>query len=280
MNEEIIKIDNVKICTESFGNPKNPAVLLIMGAMSSLDWWDEDFCLRLAEQERFVIRYDHRDLGRSTTYPPGTSNYTITDMADDAIGVLDAYSIEKAHIVGMSLGGMIGQILALKYPERIDSLTLIASSVFGTEAEKLPPMDQRILDYHTKSTSIDWSNQEATVHYLAGGWKTLSGTKPYEEERMYKLAEREAARSKQLASRFNHALLQGGGQYYDRLSEINIPTLIIHGTKDPALPYEHGLALAKAIPHAKLIALEGTGHEVHSEDWAQIIESIVGISKT
>ena len=278
MNEEIIKIDNVEICTESFGNPKNPAVLLIMGAMSSLDWWDEDFCLRLAEHERFVIRYDHRDLGRSTTYPSGTSNYTITDMADDAIGVLDAYSIDKAHIVGMSLGGMIGQILALRYPDRIDSLTLIASSVFGTEAEKLPPMDQRILDYHTKSASIDWSNQEETVPYLAGGWKILSGTKPYEEKRMYKLAEREAARAKQLPSRFNHALLQGGGQYYDRLSEITIPTLIIHGTEDPALPYEHGLALAKAIAHANLIALDRTGHEVHSEDWAQIIESIVGIS--
>ncbi|MDC0702133.1 MULTISPECIES: alpha/beta fold hydrolase [Priestia] len=278
MNEEIIKIDNVEICTESFGNPKNPAVLLIMGAMSSLDWWDEDFCLRLAEHERFVIRYDHRDLGRSTTYPPGTSNYTITDMADDAIGVLDAYSIDKAHIVGMSLGGMIGQILALRYPDRIDSLTLIASSVFGTEAEKLPPMDQRILDYHKKSASIDWSNQEETVLYLAGGWKILSGTKPYEEKRMYKLAEREAARAKQLPSRFNHALLQGGGQYYDRLSEITIPTLIIHGTEDPALPYEHGLALAKAIAHANLIALDRTGHEVHSEDWEQIIKSIVRIS--
>ncbi|SFH30574.1 Pimeloyl-ACP methyl ester carboxylesterase [Priestia megaterium] len=278
MNEEIIKIDNVEICTESFGNPKNPAVLLIMGAMSSLDWWDEDFCLRLAEHERFVIRYDHRDLGRSTTYPPGTSNYTITDMADDAIGVLDAYSIDKAHIVGMSLGGMIGQILALRYPDRIDSLTLIASSVFGTEAEKLPPMDQRILDYHKKSASIDWSNQEETVPYLAGGWKILSGTKPYEEKRMYKLAEREAARAKQLPSRFNHALLQGGGQYYDRLSEITIPTLIIHGTEDPALPYEHGLALAKAIAHANLIALDRTGHEVHSEDWEQIIKSIVRIS--
>lgn len=278
MNEEIIKIDNVEICTESFGNPKNPAVLLIMGAMSSLDWWDEDFCLLLAEHERFVIRYDHRDLGRSTTYPPGTSNYTITDMADDAIGVLDAYSIDKAHIVGMSLGGMIGQILALRYPDRIDSLTLIASSVFGTEAEKLPPMDQRILDYHTKSASIDWSNQEETVPYLAGGWKILSGTKPYEEKRMYKLAEREAARAKQLPSRFNHALLQGGGQYYDRLSEITIPTLIIHGTEDPALPYEHGLALAKAIAHANLIALDRTGHEVHSEDWEQIIKSIVRIS--
>ncbi|WP_242223405.1 alpha/beta fold hydrolase [Bacillus cereus group sp. BfR-BA-01380] len=275
MGERILKINKVEICAESFGNPKDPAVLLIMGAMSSLDWWDEDFCLRLADQGRFVIRYDHRDLGRSTTYEPGTSNYTILDMADDAVGVLDAYSIKRAHIVGMSLGGLIGQILALRYPKRIFTLTLIASSVFGTEMEKLPPMDQNILNYHAKSTSIDWSNQEAAISYIAGMWKTLAGSKPYERERVYKLVQREVTRAKQLPSRFNHAMLQGGEDYYDRMGEISIPVLIIHGTEDPALPYEHGLALAKAIPHAELVTLDGSGHEIHSEDWEQTIESIV-----
>lgn len=278
MGEQILKINKVEICAESFGNPKDPAVLLIMGAMSSLDWWDEEFCLRLADQGRFVIRYDHRDLGRSTTYEPGTSNYTIVDMAADAIGVLDAYSIKQAHIVGMSLGGLIGQILALRYPQRISTLTLIASSVFGTEMEKLPPMDQNILNYHAKSTSIDWSNQEAAISYIAGLWKTLAGSKPYERERIYKLAKREVTRAKQLPSRFNHAMLQGGGDYYNRMREISIPALIIHGTEDPALPYEHGLALAKAIPHTELVTLDGSGHEIHSEDWEQMIESIVKFS--
>ncbi|KAA0566526.1 alpha/beta hydrolase [Bacillus sp. CH30_1T] len=278
MSEQILKINNVEICTESFGNPKDPAVLLIMGAMSSLDWWDEDFCLHIADQGRFVIRYDHRDLGRSTIYEPGTSNYTITDMADDAVGVLDAYSIAQAHIVGMSLGGMIGQILALRYPERIFTLTLIASSVFGTEMEKLPPMDQSILDHHAKSASIDWSNREAVIPYLADGWKTLAGSKPFEQERIYRLAEREADRAKQLSSRFNHAMLQGGGEYYDRMGEIRVPVLIIHGTEDPALPYEHGLALMKSIPHAELVTLDGSGHEIHSEDWNQIIDSVINHS--
>ncbi len=172
MREQILKINKVDICTESFGNSNDPAVLLIMGAMSSLDWWDRDFCLRLADQGRFVIRYDHRDVGRSTIYEPGTSNYTITDMADDAAGVLDAYSIEQAHIVGMSLGGLIGQILALRYPDRVFTLTLMASSVFGTEMEKLPPMDQSILDHHAKSASIDWANREAAISYLADGWNS------------------------------------------------------------------------------------------------------------
>ncbi|KAB2328652.1 alpha/beta hydrolase [Cytobacillus depressus] len=278
MSEQILKINKVDICTESFGNPKDPAVLLIMGAMSSLDWWDEDFCLRLADQGRFVIRYDHRDLGRSTIYDPGTSNYTITDMADDAAGVLDAYSIDQAHIVGMSLGGLIGQILTLRYPDRVFTLTLIASSVFGTEMEKLPPMDQSILDHHAKSASIDWSNRDAVIPYLADGWKTLAGSKPYEQERINKLAEREADRAKHLRSRFNHALLRGGDVYYDRMGEISIPVLIIHGTEDPALPYEHGLALAKTIPHAELVTLDGSGHEIHSEDWDQIIDSVVKLS--
>jgi pimeloyl-ACP methyl ester carboxylesterase len=278
MREQILKINKVDICTEIFGNPKDPAVLLIMGAMSSLDWWDEDFCHRLADQGRFVIRYDHRDLGRSTTYEPGTSNYTITDLADDAAGVLDAYSIKQAHMVGMSLGGLIGQILALRYPERVHTLTLIATSVYGTEMGKLPPMDQSILDHHAKSASIDWANREAVIPYLADGWKTLAGSKPYEQERMYKLAKRETDRAKQLPSRFNHAMLQGGEEYYDRMSEISLPVLIIHGTEDPALPYEHGLALAKAIPHAELVTLDGSGHEIHSEDWDQIIDSVVKLS--
>ncbi|MFJ7753691.1 alpha/beta fold hydrolase [Peribacillus muralis] len=278
MSEQILKINSVDICTESFGNAKDPAVLLIMGAMSSLDWWDEDFCIRLAGQGRFVIRYDHRDLGRSTVYEPGTSNYTITDMADDAAGVLDAYSIEQAHIVGMSLGGLIGQILALRYPERVTTLTLIASSVFGTVMEELPPMDQRILDHHAKSASVDWANKESGIAFLADGWKTLAGSKPYEQERMYKLAKREAERAKQLPSRFNHAMLAGGDEYYDRMGEISVPVLIIHGTEDPALPYEHGLALRKAIPQATLVTLDGSGHEIHREDWDEMIDSVVTLT--
>ncbi|MCM3598826.1 alpha/beta fold hydrolase [Metabacillus idriensis] len=280
MNEQLLNINQVEIYTESFGNPGDPAVLLIMGAMSSLDWWDEEFCQLLAEEGRFVIRYDHRDLGRSTVYEPGTSHYTITDLADDAIGILDAYSIEKAHITGMSLGGMIGQIMAVKNPERVRTLTIIASSVFGTEQAELPQMDQRILDYHAKSASIDWSNRESSISYLAEGWKVLSGAKSFEKERMYLLAEREYSRAKQIQSRFNYVLLGGGEDYLDRMGEIDVPSVIIHGTDDPALPLEHGLALAKSIPHAEIVTLEGTGHEIHTEDWGKIIESVIKVSST
>jgi pimeloyl-ACP methyl ester carboxylesterase len=280
MKQQLVHVNQVEIYTESFGNPKDPAVLLIMGAMSSLDWWDEEFCERLAEQGRFVIRYDHRDLGESTVYQPGTSNYSITDLADDAIGVLDAYSIEKVHITGMSLGGMIGQIMAVRHPDRVLSLCIIASSVFGKEQASLPQMDQSILDYHSKSASIDWSDREASIAYLAEGWNTLSGSKPFEKERMYLLAEREYSRAKQIQSRFNYVLLGGGEEYLDRMTEIRVPVTIIHGTDDPALPFEHGLALSKAISHSELVKLEGTGHEIHKEDWKTIIESIVKVSSS
>ncbi len=104
MTEKIFKINGIDICTESFGNPKNPAILLIMGATCSMVYWDEEFCEQLANSGAFVIRFDNRDVGRSVAYEPGTSNYSVTDMAEDAIGVLDAYHIDQAHLFGMSLG--------------------------------------------------------------------------------------------------------------------------------------------------------------------------------
>ncbi|MGE5499556.1 MAG: alpha/beta fold hydrolase [Syntrophothermus sp.] len=113
MNKEIIiKTDKIEICAECFGNPAEPAVLLIMGAMASMIWWNEEFCRKLADSGRFVIRYDNRDVGRSTSYEPGKPEYGVEDMNDDAIRVLDYFNIEKADFVGMSLGGMIAQLAA------------------------------------------------------------------------------------------------------------------------------------------------------------------------
>lgn len=157
MTEKIFKINEIDICTESFGNPKNPAILLIMGATCSMVYWDEEFCEQLANTGKFVIRFDNRDVGRSVAYEPGTSNYSVTDMAEDAIGVLDSYHIDKAHLFGMSLGGMIAQIAAVKHPERILTLTLLATSVIGSDnnTRDLPPMDERILTHHANGTHLD-----------------------------------------------------------------------------------------------------------------------------
>ncbi|MED0875542.1 alpha/beta hydrolase [Bacillus mobilis] len=277
MNEKINKINEMDICTESFGNSENPVVLLIMGAMCSMVYWDEEFCQRLADTGRYVIRYDNRDVGRSTTYELGSSNYTVVDMADDAVGVLDAYHIDKAHIVGMSLGGMIAQIIALRNPQRVLSITLIASGLFGSDDNNrnLPPIDEKILAYHANGAKLDWSDEESVANYLVAGSALLCGSKhTFDENRAHKQVEKEIKRANNLLSMFNHSLLKGDDSYEGKLKEINIPTLVIHGTEDIVLPYEHSLALVNEIPNALLLTLEGSGHEIHFDDWDYIINAI------
>ncbi|WP_088362873.1 alpha/beta fold hydrolase [Bacillus cereus] len=277
MTEKIIKINEIDICTESFGNSADPAVLLIMGAMCSMVYWDEEFCQQLADTGRYVIRYDNRDVGRSTTYEPGSSHYTVVDMADDAIGVLNAYHIDEAHIVGMSLGGMIAQIVALRNPQRVLSITLIASGIFGSEDNNrnLPPIDEKILAYHANAAKLNWSDEESVANYLAAGSALLCGSNhKFDEKRAYKQVEKEIKRANNLLSMFNHSLLKGDDSYEGKLKGINIPTLVIHGTEDTVLPYEHGLALVNEIPNAFLLTLEGSGHEIHFDDWNDIINAI------
>jgi pimeloyl-ACP methyl ester carboxylesterase len=179
MNERINKINGIDICTESFGDPTHPSILLIMGATCSMVYWDDEFCGQLANTGRHVIRYDNRDVGRSTTYEPRTSNYTVTDMASDAVGVLDAYNINQAHIVGLSLGGMIAQVMAINYPERVQTLTLIGTCMYGFDnnQDNLPSIDERILAHHAKGTTLDWTNQEVIIDYLVEGASLLSGSK-------------------------------------------------------------------------------------------------------
>lgn len=277
--EKIIRVNDAEICTEAFGNPERPAILLIMGASASMVWWDEEFCRQLADEGRFVIRYDNRDVGRSTVYAPGKPQYTIEDMADDAVGVLDAYGVEKAHLVGMSLGGMIAQVTALRDPRRVLTVTLMMSSVWD-DIPDLPPIDKKILDYHAAGAAVDWSDRQSATRYMAEGWRLLNGSQhEFDESRAYKLARTEFDRARSLPSMFNHAFLTGGESYYGKAKEIELPALIIHGTEDPVLPYEHGQALASAIPNAAMLTLEGAGHEIHRAEWDRIIGAIIEHTK-
>ncbi|ALP39230.1 acetyltransferase (plasmid) [Paenibacillus sp. IHB B 3084] len=272
MNEQLIKIDEIEICADSFGKRVNPAILLIMGAQSSLVWWEEEFCQRLADTGRFVVRYDNRDVGRSTTYEPGQPDYTFEDMADDAVRVLDAYKIEQAHIVGMSMGGMVTQMIALQHQERVLTVTLLATSNFAPD---LPRMEEKVMDYFSNMGAIDWTNEQSVVDFVIGRSRILVGSKhAFDENKVYKLAKEEWKRSNNMASMNNHGMLSGGESYLARTGEINVPALVIHGTEDPIIPYEHGRNLANEIPGAVLLTLEGTGHELHYDDWDLIIDSI------
>lgn len=272
MNERFVKVDGIHICTDSFGEPSNPAILLIMGAQSSMIWWEEEFCQRLADTGRFVIRYDNRDVGRSTTYEPGQPGYSFEDMADDAVRVLDAYKIEQAHIMGMSMGGMLTQMIALRHPERVLTITLLATSNF---APHLPPMEERVMDFFSNMGEIDWTNSESVIKFAIDRSRILVGSKHiFNEKKVGMLAGKEFARSDNMASMSNHGLVTGGESYLVRTSEINVPALIIHGTEDPIIPYEHGKHIASEIPGAVLLTLEGAGHELHEDDWGIIIDAI------
>jgi pimeloyl-ACP methyl ester carboxylesterase len=194
-------------------------------------------------------------------------------MADDAIHILDAYGIEKAHFAGMSMGGMLIQMIALRHPQRVLSVTLISTSNFAPD---LPPMDEKVMNYFTNTGDIDWTNEQQAISFTVGKWRILSGSKyPFDEKRITRFATEEARRAINLASMNNHGLVTGGEYYLERTKEINVPALVIHGTEDPIIPYEHGVSLTKVIPDAELLTLQGTGHELPFGDWDCIINAIL-----
>ncbi|MEN7548070.1 alpha/beta hydrolase [Rapidithrix thailandica] len=275
--EQILQANGVKLCIETFGDPSHPAILLNMGAMASMLWWPADFCQQLAERGYFVIRYDSRDVGRSQSYTPGESYYTIMDLVADTYAILDACKVEKAHYVGMSMGGYLSEIAALQTPERVLSLTLISTTSYGASDPGLTYMNETLNQYFAKSAEVDWSDKEAVVHFRMEGARLMNGkgrTFPKKEARI--LAEMEFDRASNIQSMLNHALLTGGEEYYDRAKDITQPVLIIHGSDDPVLPFAHAMYLHKEIEHSKLLYLKGAGHEIHQADWAAMIDGISG----
>ena len=202
MKEAFVTSGDATLFTESVGDRAAPPILLIMGAMASGVWWPASFCAQLAGRGRFVIRYDHRDTGRSTS---GTA-YSTETLADDALSVLDAYKIESVHLVGMSLGGYLSQLIALKAPQRVKTLTLIASERLAAADPAMPAMDARIPAYHASAAKVDWTNRDAVFEYQVGAWRLLTGTAhPFDEAFIRGLAEEDWNRTPNPLTVFNHA---------------------------------------------------------------------------
>lgn len=275
--EQLLQVNDIALCVQTFGDPTAPALLLISGAESSMDWWDHSFCERLAASERYVIRYDTRDTGRSTTFPPGRPPYGGESLIDDAVGLLDQLDIPSAHIVGISMGGGIAQVLAVRHPHRVLSLTLVATSPGGPG---LPPISADLAGQMGGGGEPDWSDREAVIAYYIGGEHMLAGTIPVDEERMRRIVGRMWDRSPALASGQNHWRLSGGEPIRTRLGEITAPTLVLHGTADPLFPIGHGEALAREIPGARIIPLTGMGHQMPPPElWDIVIPAILSISE-
>jgi pimeloyl-ACP methyl ester carboxylesterase len=275
MAERIVEANGVELCTEAFGDPADPPILLIMGIGGSMLWWEEDFCRMLADGGRFVIRYDHRDTGRSVTYEPGRPGYTGADLVADAAGVLEADGIPAAHVVGVSAGGAFAQLLALDFADRVLSLVLISTSPATPGDRGLPPPADEFGRF-LATAELDWSDAGSVIEYTVGYSRMLAGgQRPFDEAAARELVRRDVERARDFAAAQNHDLLHDDERPGAPLSSIGVPTLVIHGSADPMFPLGHGEALAEEIPGARLLTLEGAGHGIVRADWATTAGAIL-----
>lgn len=281
MTERMIPAGDAQLCTEAFGSPADPAILLIGGSAASMDYWEDEFCERIAAAGRYVIRYDLRDTGRSTSYPAGSPGYTGADLVTDAVAVLDGYGLASAHLYGISMGAGIAQQIAVDHPERVLSLTLQSTSPagpLGPDQPDLPPMSPQLAEvFAAEDPGPDWTDRDAAIEAMVEGLRPFDGTIPPDLEPERAVVTRMYDRTTDVAaSQTNHWILEDGGLERGRVAAITAPTLVLHGTADPLLPYPHGEALAREIPGARLVPLEGMGHQYPPRAvWDTVIAEVV-----
>lgn len=285
--EQFARLESgIELCYETFGSSDDPAVLLIMGLGGPMGWWDSELCTDLANHGFFVIRYDNRDTGRSTklrehrvtrgdllrafagrAQPP----YTLGDMAEDAMGLLDHLGIEAAHVAGVSMGGMIAQTLAIEHPARVLSLTSIMSTTgrrtVGWQHPKLLP-------------TMLGSSGKGREGYLANSqrsWKRIgSPAFPTEAERMLARAEETWDRGWTASGVLRHMMaVLTQPDRTKHLSRVGVPTAVVHGLDDPLVHRSGGRATARAIPDAEHVEIPGMGHDLPRQLWPTIVATIV-----
>ncbi len=288
----LAKTNDVEIAYETFGDHGASPLVLIMGLGYQMIFWDEELCAQLAGRGYYVIRFDNRDVGLSTWLESAgvpdilamkqlmakrkaaQAPYSLHNMADDVTGLLDAMKIESAHIVGRSMGGMIGQMMAIHYPERVKTLTSIMSS---TGDPSLPPPKQEVLSVLLEPEPID---RESFVEHTIKSWGILSGTVfPIDEARVREWAYESYKRGLNPDGAARHfAAILATGNRKEALKSIKIPTLVIHGDSDPLVPVECGIDTAEAIPGARLVIIKGMGHTLAQKVYPQIIDAITEVS--
>lgn len=278
MAEEMVRANGVELCVETFGDRAAPAILLISGGASSMDYWDPEFCHRLADG-RFVIRYDHRDTGRSVSYPPGEPGYPSSALVLDALALIDVLANGRAHVVGLSMGGGIAQQLAIEHPSHVATLTLMSTS--SGPADDLPPMaDELKAAFANPVPEPDWTDHVAVVDYFVEVERPYAAS--FDEARARALVEKVVSRTVNPESAAkNHWATAGGDgdSLRPRLAEVTAPTLVIHGSADPMFPPGHGEALAREIPGAEFLLLDGVGHEwPPPRTWDTVVSAILRLT--
>lgn len=284
-----IQTNPIELCYQTFGQSQDPAILLLSGLGTSLTRWTVPFCQQLVERGYYVIRYDQRDTGCSSFTPHSFAHagevmevlqrgkaeapfYTLYDLAADAIHLLDHLQIEKAHIMGRSMGGIVGQLVASNYSNRVLSLTLIMSTSLNptlppTEPDVMQQMMTPLPDYLT-----------AKEHHIQARLAFLhrigSTDLPLNVQEEMQLMEEDFKRNATPNNTLLHVCAIGFTPYTPEITaNISCPTLIIHGTLDPIFPKEHGLDLHAAISHSKLLLLEQMGHDLHPARYQKVLNA-------
>lgn len=270
--EKIVRNNNVELWTESFGKSTDSPILLICGAGSHCITFSDEFCEALTKKGMYVIRFDNRDIGKSTLIEYEKNPYSLDDMALDAVTILNEYKIPKAHIVGHSMGGFIGQLIAINHPERIISLVSMMSSpdqsvtmaaVMGKETScfALPPPDPHALKIWQELKEKPALTREDIIDNMTISLKLTAGKVGYNEQEIREHQEKVFDRTKDFKAVFNHwSAMSASPGRIDRLKTVKVPTLVIHGGSDVVLPQEHGIATAKSIPNSKITIIPEMGH--------------------
>ncbi|WP_436771311.1 alpha/beta fold hydrolase [Yinghuangia sp. YIM S09857] len=287
-NEQFVEVGatgGVKLYTEAFGDRADPAVLLIHGAGHSAVAWDDEFVARLAAGGRYVVRYDSRDAGRSTASPVGQPDYNLRTLVADAAEVIAALGIGPAHIVAMSQGAAVGQLLALDHPGSVATLTLASSTPGGPghDADDLPPMTEAVQALFAEGSAEDQpgpdrSDRDAVIAYLVEAERPFAAhSRPFDEDGVRAMAERVVDRTADVAAQVtNPFMIDAGEPWRSRLADVAAPTLVLHGTEDPLFPPDHGRALAAEIPGARFKEMPATGHEVFPRPvWDEVVPAIL-----
>jgi pimeloyl-ACP methyl ester carboxylesterase len=284
MAEQTCHVGDIDIAYETFGDPSQPALLLVMGLATQMIAWHDDFCAELAGRGFHVIRFDNRDVGRSTAMrdlPAPTirqlalrskdaAGYTLSDMAGDAVGLLDHLGIERAHIVGASMGGMIAQTIAIEHPDRVLSLASIMSNTGARWSGQPKLATYRVLLGKPPRERDKYVEHVQKVYKVIG-----SPDLERDEDDLRRLAARSYDRGLNPAGSGRQlAAITASGDRTERLGSVSVPTVVIHGTKDRLVSPSGGRATAKAIPGSRLVKVEGMGHDMPRAAWPQIIGAI------
>jgi pimeloyl-ACP methyl ester carboxylesterase len=275
---QVVPLNGVELALETFGDAADPAILLLSGASASMDLWPAELCERIAGAGRYVVRYDFRDTGQSTTYGAGGATYTMTDLVADAIAILDHLQLPRAHLVGMSMGGVLAQLAAVTYPDRVSTLTLIATTPVlpGAVELNLPDMSPADREAFGQVPPPDWSDSGSTVDYLLEQERRCAArSAPFDEAHMRAIVETTVARSADPQAMENHFDLGMAPATHSRLADIVAPTLVVHGDEDPMFALAHGQALAEEIPGAELLVISRLGHEMPPRIWDELVAAVV-----